>query len=248
MHPRSPRIGCAGWTIPAGNRDAFSGEGSVLERYAAVFDLVEINSSFYRSHQPRTYARWAASVPPVFRFTAKLPKTITHEHGLHGVAGLLDRFIDEVSELGQRLGGLLVQLPPSLALQTKTVERFFALLRRRYAGRIACEPRHASWFQPGTAMMWRDYRVARVGVDPAPMRDAEVVGGSAVQWRYWRWHGSPRVYYSAYGEDRLRAMQAQVAQHGAARAWCIFDNTAHGHATTDALRFRGLWSKEQHHA
>ncbi|HWP34406.1 MAG TPA: DUF72 domain-containing protein, partial [Thermodesulfobacteriota bacterium] len=56
-------VGCAGWAIPRAAAGAFPGPGSHLERYARVLPAVEINSSFYRSHRPRTYARWAASVP-----------------------------------------------------------------------------------------------------------------------------------------------------------------------------------------
>ena len=78
-------IGCAGWSIHKDVAGAFPDEGSHLERYAAVFPAVEINSSFYRPHQPQTYARWAASVPEAFRFSVKLPRSITHDARLRDV-------------------------------------------------------------------------------------------------------------------------------------------------------------------
>ena len=92
-HDDTIRIGCAGWNLPKAHADAFPPEGSHLERYAGVFDSVEINSSFYRSHRAQTYARWAASVPPTFRFAVKLPCTITHAHRLGGTqrGGFLGR-------------------------------------------------------------------------------------------------------------------------------------------------------------
>src|SRR5690349_12428290 len=68
------RVGCAGWSLPKEHADRFPAEGSHLERYAACFPAVEINSSFYKPHRPTTYARWAASVPPDFRFSVKVPK------------------------------------------------------------------------------------------------------------------------------------------------------------------------------
>src|SRR6188768_857106 len=89
------RIGTAGWSLykpPAGR---FPGTGSHLERYAAMFDAVEINSSFYRPHKPETYARWAASVPAGFRFAVKLPKAITHERRLVECRDLVERFARE---------------------------------------------------------------------------------------------------------------------------------------------------------
>src|SRR5438067_5165479 len=105
-------VGCAGWGIHKDVAGRFPPEGSQLERYAAVFPAVEINSSFYRPHQPATYARWAASVPPGFRFSVELPKAISHEARLRDADALLDRFAFEVNHLGAKLGCVLVQLPP----------------------------------------------------------------------------------------------------------------------------------------
>ena len=87
-------IGTAGWTIPTESRDGFPGEGSSLERYAARFRGAEINSSFHRPHRIEIYARWAAMTPAGFRFAVKVPKTITHEHGLVACEALIARFAD----------------------------------------------------------------------------------------------------------------------------------------------------------
>ncbi|HEX8904082.1 MAG TPA: DUF72 domain-containing protein, partial [Longimicrobiaceae bacterium] len=72
-------VGTAGWTLPRAEQHAFPAEGSHLTRYAARFPVAEINSSFHRPHRSSTWARWASEAPPRFRFSAKLPKTITHE-------------------------------------------------------------------------------------------------------------------------------------------------------------------------
>ena len=74
------RIGCAGWSIASAHAADFPREGSHLERYAQVFDAVEIDSSFYRPHQRKTYARWAVSTPRDFRFAVKMPKIISHQN------------------------------------------------------------------------------------------------------------------------------------------------------------------------
>lgn len=237
--PLPVRIGCAGWAIGARHRALFGAGDSVLARYATVFDCVEINSSFYRSHRQTTYARWAQSVPAGFRFSVKLPRTITHEARLRGCGGALDQFFEEVSGLGAHLGVVLVQLPPSLAYDGHVASTFLAMLRRRHAGPVALEPRHASWFSTAADALLQRHGIARVAADPATVPAAAHPGGSPAL-RYWRWHGAPQIYYSAYDDDALHALAAAVANEPALPHWCILDNTALGHATTDALRLRDM--------
>src|SRR5690349_2461308 len=111
------KIGTAGWSIPRVTAAELPSAGSGLQRYAARFNCTEINSSFYRPHQPKTYARWATTTPAGFRFALKLPKAITHEARLVEVGDRLAAFREEASGLGDKLGPLLVQLPPSLAFE-----------------------------------------------------------------------------------------------------------------------------------
>lgn len=234
-----PLIGCAGWSIPSRYADLFGPGDSMLARYATRFPVVEINSSFHRPHKPATYERWAATVPPAFRFSVKLPRTISHDSGLVGVGSLLDRFLDESLGLGAKLGGLLLQLPPSLALDPRRAASFFRALRRRTQVPLVCEPRHASWFTaPADALLLR-HDVARAGVDPARVPSAAHPGGAPC-WRYWRWHGSPRMYYSDYGETALVGLAHQVGAVAASPPWVIFDNTAHGFAVANAARLQEL--------
>ncbi len=214
-------------------RDRFPPGPSLLQRYAAVFSAVEINSSFYQPHRRSTYARWAASVPEHFRFAVKLPRSVTHEARLAGAGELLERFLGEAGSLGDRLGVLLVQLPPSLGFDRQVAGGFFDHLRGSYAGLVACEPRHPSWFGEDADTLLRDRRVARVAADPAVVAEAGAPGG----WTglaYWRLHGSPRMYYSAYStEELVRLGEAIAGVQG--EAWCIFDNTGAGAATGQAL-------------
>ncbi|MFP3449077.1 DUF72 domain-containing protein, partial [Pseudomonas sp. SIMBA_067] len=85
---------------------AFADEGTHLQRYASRFNAVEINSSFYRAHQPKTYERWAQSVPASFRFSVKVPKRITHELRLQRCETALDEFLEQCLHLGEKLGCL----------------------------------------------------------------------------------------------------------------------------------------------
>lgn len=233
------RVGCAGWSIPGRHGRLFAAGGSLLERYAQRFDCVEINSSFYRPHRVATYRRWADSVPAGFRFSVKLPRAISHELRLRGAGAALDRFLDEVAGLGRTLGGLLLQLPPSLAYDARTAPTFLAMLRRRSDLPVACEPRHPSWFTPDATRMLARHRVCRAAADPARVPEAAVPDASP-QWTYWRWHGAPRIYYSAYDDHALRDLARQVAMARGRSAWVIFDNTAHGHAIADAARFQAI--------
>jgi len=229
-------VGCAAWSLPAVEQEHFPGDGTHLSRYAGRFPVVEINTSFHRPHRPSTYARWAESVPADFRFSVKIPKAITHVQRLLDAEDALDTFLGEAGSLGDRLGCLLVQLPPSLAFDAEVAATFFRALRERWAGAVACEPRHASWFEPPAGRLLVEMRVSRAAADPAPVPAAAEPGGwSGLIYR--RLHGSPRTYYSAYGEGHVAALAPRLADEAAAGAdsWCIFDNTAAGAATADAL-------------
>jgi uncharacterized protein YecE (DUF72 family) len=225
------KIGCAGWSIWGTHAEQFPAEGTHLERYAQRFSVVEINSSFYRAHRPATYARWAASTPAAFRFAVKVPKEITHTRRLGEVVEPLAQFLAETSELGEKRGPLLVQLPPSLLFAADVVEPFFTTLRKRFAGDVVCEPRHPTWFTPDVEQLLADLHVGRVAADPAPVPAAAEPGGW-LELPYYRLHGSPRIYYSAYSEEYLDALATRLAATG---GWCIFDNTAEGEAIVNAL-------------
>ena len=233
------RIGCAGWALRKEHADRFPGDGTHVTRYAGRFPAVEINSSFYKPHKPATYAKWAASVPEDFRFAVKVPKEATHTHRLVDAEDLLDRFLPEATALGAKLGPLLVQLPPSLAFDADVAESFLAALRERFNGAVVIEPRHATWFESKAERLMTAYRVARVAADPAVVEAASESGG----WDalvYYRLHGSPRVYYSAYADEYLEALSEKLsAAAKSADVWCIFDNTAEGAATVNALDLLG---------
>lgn len=191
-----------------------------------MFSGCEINSTFRKTHRPATFARWAASVPPGFRFSLKVPAAITHEARLAGCLPLLETFVADTAPLGSRV--FLVQLPPSLEFSLEVVRPFFGAFRERYSGGIACEPRHASWTGEEVDDLFASFRVARVMADPL------VVPGSG--WKglsYFRWHGSPRAYYSAYSDAAIADLASRV-QGCEGEVWCIFDNTAAGEAIPNA--------------
>jgi uncharacterized protein YecE (DUF72 family) len=175
-------------------------------------------------------------VPATFRFSVKVPKTVTHAARIVGTAPLLDAFIAQVSSLGPLLGCLLVQLPPSLGFDCDVAGAFFSELRDRYAGAIALEPRHPKWFTSGAEQLLVDLRISRVAADPAISRSAGQPGGWP-DFVYYRLHGSPRVYFSSYDPSYIQGLAVKLQKHACAgkATYCIFDNTALGEATLNAL-------------
>lgn len=118
-----------------------------LTYYSRIFNAVEVDSTFYGVPRPASVRGWAASTPAEFRFSVKTPRQFTHEAGLVGVQGELLKFIHTVQLLGEKLGAILFQFPPSF-----TAERLPALLDC-LAGlprgvRYAVEVRHRSWYNP----------------------------------------------------------------------------------------------------
>lgn len=245
------RIGTAGWSLPRQHAHHFPAEGSHLQRCATGLNCVEINSSFHRPHQQKTYARWAACTPDHFRFAVKVPKTITHQAKLINTGALLQTFLDQARALDSgaipKLGPLLVQLPPRLAFDEGVAHEFFTTLRELHTGAVVCEPRHATWFTPAVDRLLRGFEVARVAADPAKGTPLAAKPAGWPGLRYWRLHGAPRTYYSEYSEAFLKDFAAQL-RTGKPRpnteTWIIFDNTALGHGTANALGLDHLLNRD----
>lgn len=242
--PLDIHVGTAGWTLPSGSAHLFPPEGSHLQRYARVFNCVEINSSFHRPHRRSTWERWAASTPDNFRFAVKLPKAITHTARLHNCGALLQTFFSEATGLNAgavpKLGPLLIQLPPSLAFDAGVAHEFLSTLRELHVGSAVLEPRHASWFDSVADRLLREFSIARAAADPPKASPLAARPGGSPDLHYYRLHGSPRTYYSAYTEVFLRDLAESIRTHRHPPTWVLFDNTAGSHATPNALTIRGL--------
>ena len=234
------RVGTAGWTVPS--KPAVPSKpkapGSHLFHYSRMLPCAEINSSFYRSHRAATWARWAAETPDDFRFAVKAPKVITHERKLVDVKPLLSTFFAEVQALGEKLGPVLFQLPPSLIFDPMVATAFLEAVRSLHAGEVALEARNGSWFGEEADGVLRSCGIARVAADPAKggLEAAEPGGDSGLE--YYRLHGSPRMYYSEYDDEFLGQLAVKIAQRP--RVWVIFDNTAAGKAFPNAVRLQQL--------
>ena len=235
---RNIRIGTAGWTLPKQHAHYFPVDGSHLERTAAGFNCVEINSSFHRPHMLKTWQRWAATTPPNFKFAVKIPKTITHQARLINTGGLLQTFLDQANGLGEKLGPFLIQLPPKLAFDEGLAHEFLTTFREICTSQAVLEPRHASWFTPAVDRLLRDFEISRVAADPPKGSALAAKPGGWQPLRYYRLHGAPRIYYSDYSAAFLKDFASSLRDETpriTKETWVIFDNTALGHATENAL-------------
>jgi len=237
-HSLSGHIGTAGWTIPGRFREFFPVAGSHLARYAQRLSTVEINSSFHRDHKGSTYARWAAVVPPNFRFSVKLARRFTHEQALRPSPDDVANLLHAIRHLGSRWGALLVQLPPKLEFDASVVREFIKLLQRGTDASIVIEPRHATWSEPRAKALIEALDASLVIADPDRCGVDELIGRTA----YYRLHGSPVIYESAYTPEDLRkwSVELLIAKESGRDIWCIFDNTKFGYATEDAFAMESI--------
>ena len=160
------RIGCSGWGYDDWLGAFYPGDtpkSDYLKRYASVFDIVEIDSSFYRNPGPAMTKTWHKSTPPGFTFAMKMPRRITHEKKLNDVGESLGWFYASAKELKEKCGPLVAQLPPSIKYDTHwTLMQEFvrAIEADRYPHAI--EFRHKSWFRDDVYSLLRDRNVAMV--------------------------------------------------------------------------------------
>jgi uncharacterized protein YecE (DUF72 family) len=239
------RIGTAGWTNPPAEKVRRATDCSHLRRYAALFNCVEINSSFYRAHRQATYARWRDETSSNFKFSFKMPRNVTHECALRKCRLEVKQFLRETSGLGEKLEVILVQLPPKLSFDSGIAKRFFASLSGTNAAHIVVEPRHESWFSARPDTLLSRSEVARVAADPPRAQNGGLPGGAS-HLAYYRLHGSPKTYYSGYDSAFLerQAMLIKCLPAPLSDVWCIFDNTALHEAWSDALRLQDLVYRE----
>lgn len=142
-------------------------------------------------------------------------------------------FLQDIASLGEKRGPLLCQMPPSLAFNAEHIETAFKAMRSADTGQIVIEVRHKSWGSDEAADLLRTYRIDPVLADPPVVWAAE---DFAAPPRYVRLHGRPKIYYSSYKSDELRAF-SELLTPG---AWCVFDNAASGAAGEKALEMLDL--------
>jgi uncharacterized protein YecE (DUF72 family) len=229
--------GTSGWTYGSW-RGRFYPEdlksADYLAWYARHFDTVEINYSFYHLPQPATFEKWAAGTPAGFVFAVKVSKLVTHTRRLEGVEEGWRKFLDHAFHLGEKLGPLLLQFPPSFRADVPRLAAFLELSRRLGALRLALEFRHASWFTREVDELVASHGAALVIGHSSRYPCAPLE--TAAPFLYLRFHGPRELFASRYSQEELAAWAARIRSWLAAGrpVYAYFNNDVGGHAVENA--------------
>jgi uncharacterized protein YecE (DUF72 family) len=247
--------GTSGLVLPSPKREAFPETfrtGSRLAWYSALFNSIEINSTFYKMPLPTTFYRWAGEVRPDFRFTVKLWRGITHVPGLRFMPEDVNRCLYAAHHLGEKKGSLLIQLPPGL--QATAAEKLQQLLETICAAdparswKLAVEFRHRSWYVPEVEALLHRYQAARVlhdmpasSITELPHPPAHILPDPTVPFVYLRFHGPAGDYKGGYSDAALRTWaEKAVGWLSAGKEVYVYFNNTIGDALADLTRLRTL--------
>ncbi len=177
-------IGTSGFSYPEWKGTFYPDDlptKNYLSYYAEHFKTTEINNTFYRLPSRKTTEGWYESVPQDFSFTLKLTQKITHIRRLKGADSEMSVFLEGAAGLMEKMGPILVQLPPNFKKDTVVLEEFL----RNYAkkGMLAIEFRHPSWFSDDTYQLLRTYDCSLGVVEAEETESVKVVTGPFIYMR-----------------------------------------------------------------
>ena len=233
-------VGCSGWVYKHW-RGLFYPEGLPQKRwfdhYANEFDTVEINATFYRVPLASTFVGWREKAPPGFRYAVKVNRFITHLKKLFECEPEVARFIALAQLLGEKLGPLLYQLPPSLHKDIGRLETFLTLLPNELEH--VFEFRHESWYDKEVIELLGDHGIGFVAHDLKGLRSPHWACGRTA---YVRFHGTGGKYWGRYSDEELEEWSRWcVGEEQSGRSvWCYFNNDIHGHAIRDARALESM--------
>lgn len=222
------RLGTSGWSY-AGWKGRFYPEDipqkSWLPYYAQHFNTVEINMTFYRFPKPETLKGWQAKVPQDFKFTLKANRQITHLKRIKGVKSEVRYFYILADSLGDKLGCILFQLPPSLTLDMDLLKEFLQTLTPYY--RNVIEFRHESWYREEVYQLLKANNAifCTVSSTKAPKTVIETTKTC-----YFRFHGLTGGYRYSYPEQELEWWAKTIKETDAEDCYVYFNNDYHAHA------------------
>jgi uncharacterized protein YecE (DUF72 family) len=234
------RIGCSGW-IYAHWRGLFYPEKMPQKQwfahYAATFDTVEINNSFYRLPKAETFDKWREQAPPGFAYAVKANRFITQAKKLKDCAEPMERFLAPTRHLGATLGPILYQLPPRFRANPDRLREFIPLLPRDLIH--VFEFREPSWLTEEILALLDEHHVSFCAHDMQGLATPRWAAGPIA---YVRFHGGVGKYWGRYPDEMLLGWTDWIVAQakGGRDVWCYFNNDIHGHAIHDALTLRGV--------
>lgn len=231
-------VGTSGWQYRHW-RGVFYPPGLASARwfnfYVSHFKTLELNVTFYRQVDPKTYEKWRDSVPGHFLFSAKMSRFITHVKRLSVDLQTVKRFTEGVRVLSDRLGVVLIQLPPSLKFDQDLTLAFFDLLDPRL--RYTVEARHKSFICDGFFQILSQRNMAWcISENAGRYPYAETVTAEFI---YLRLHGRDKLYASGYTEGQLKEIAEKIWAWGK-ETFVYFDNDFEGFAVMNALRLQEI--------
>jgi uncharacterized protein YecE (DUF72 family) len=232
-------IGTSGWNYPHW-QDVFYpkdlSQSKWLEYYARFFNCVELNVTFYRLVQKKTFQNWHKRTPKDFYFVAKGSRFITHIKKLQQVKEPLNLFIENAIGLKDKLAAVLWQLPPSLKKDIKRLESFLRLLKKINIRQVF-EFRDITWFDKEIYLLLKKYNAC---LCIAHSDRFPCVKESTADFLYLRFHGGESLYSSNYSDKDLRGWADFARQFKNKDTFAFFNNDAYGYAAKNALKFREL--------
>jgi len=230
-------IGTSGWQYRHWRETFYPrgvAQGQWLEYYAARFTTVESNAAFYRLPEAATFAAWARRTPDDFVMAVKASRYLTHILRLTEPEEPVRMLVERASELGTKLGPILIQLPPSMRLELERLERTLDAFPAEW--KIAVEFRHKSWFTDEVQRVLADRRVAlcladRVGPITPLWRTAD--------WTYLRFHWGRSKPIPCYGTTALASWVHRLSEQWSTSddVFVYFNNDPRACALRDARWF-----------
>ena len=205
--------------------------------YAATFDTVEINNSFYRLPAAATFDRWRAQAPAGFRYAVKANRFLTQARKLKECEEPLARMIAPVRHLGEALGPILYQLPPRFRINLDRLESFLALLPGDLVH--VFEFRDESWYSEEALALLARYGASFCVHDMPDLASPRAAAGPIA---YVRFHGGGGKYWGRYPDETLLGWSDwMIEQARAGRdVWAYFNNDTDGAAIEDALTLKAM--------
>lgn len=212
-----------------------------LEYYITQFDCVELNASFYYPPKKATVAAWMRRTPETFIFCPKMSRFITHLRRLVNAESSLENFFHLFEPMKDRLGPILIQLPPGLKYDPVLITNFMDILRDNYNHLLfAIEVRHKSWINDTFFNLLEAYGIAFVIADSGkrfPYYEAVTA-----DFIYIRFHGHEKLYASDYPEWELKEYASKINSwlKKGKEVWAFFNNDFEGYAVKNAQKLRGI--------